>query len=496
MGTPNVLPISEVINITVSETPQGAGIPNVNSLGLFTTEAPINPATYGAFGIFISSSAVASAFGTNSKTAAMANAIFSQVPNILSGDGQLVVIPMINAVSATKGKFVTANISANLTALEAVVNGELAVTVNGTAYDLTGLNFSGASTLAQIASILELALPAGINVSATGTQISFFSDKVGSTSTVALAAYSGGGTDLTSAGLLDTSAGNATAGTNSSGETISACITRTLPQVFYCGLITLLQMEDAAVETAAAAIQAQDIIFLKNFSSLVDVAGIISTIQQATEKQTRCLLYTPSQDSGILMASAYAGRAFCVDFTGSNTAGTENLQQLATITPDPGISQTVYATLNAAGADAYVNYSGVPGIYSTGGNDYFDNQYCLKALKFAMQTAYFNFLAQTKTKVPQTETGMNGCKDAIRRVCKQFVTCGVLAPGTWDSSDTFGDPQIFLNNILQLGYYVLTQPIAQQSSAARDEREAPLMQVALKGAGAIQSANLIINFNP
>lgn len=497
MPATNFLPITEVINITVSETPQGLSEPNVNSLAIFTDEAPINPATYGAFGVFISPGAGAAAFGTNSVTAQMLNAIFSQSPNILSGNGQVVVIPMLSAVSATKGNFVSANIAANLAALEAVTNGDLKVTVNGTIYNLANLNFSGASTLAQIAAIIQNALPAGINVTANSTIMSFFSDKVGSTSSVALAAFSSGGTDLTGAGLLDVAGGLATAGANSSGETIAQCLTRTANLVGYCGIVTNLRMEDAAIEAAAAVVQAVDNIFLKNFSSLADVAGAITTIQQATEQHTRCILYTPSQESGILTAAAYAGRGFSTDFNGSNTASTQNLKRLATISPDPGISQTVYAGLDAAGADAYVSYQGVPGIYSTGGNDYFDNQYGILALKFALQTAAFNYLAQTNTKVPQTEPGMTGFKDALIQVMKQFVTNGMLAPGQWDSSETFGpNPEIFNNNVTQNGYYVYSQPVAQQASAQREDRIAPVVQIAAKGAGAIQKANILVTFNP
>lgn len=498
MSVTNTLPISLVIGLTIENTPVGASLPNVNALAIFTTESPINPATYGSFGSYYNSSAVANDFGSTSETFQMADAVFAQTPNILTGDGVLIVIPMLSAVSATSGYFTTANIAANISALAAVTSGDLKVTVDGTANNLINLNFTGATTLAQVAKIIQNALPAGISVAANtaGTEIVFTSDKVGSTASVALAAYSGGGTDLTTSGLLDTAAGTATAGANSSGETITAAITRTSGLVFYCGIMSNLNLEDAAITTVATTIQALDNIFLQHFTSLSDIAGEITTIQQATDQKTRCLLYTPAGQFGAsLMKSAYAGRAFSVDFTGSNTDSTMNLKTLATITPDTGISQSVYATLNAAGADAYVNYAGVPAVYSTGGNDYFDNQYANLALKFALQTAAFNYLAQTNTKVPQTEPGMTGFKAALITVLEQFVTNGELAPGSWTSSETFGDPSIFKQNILQKGYYVYSQPVTQQSSAARDARQAPLVQIACKRAGAIQSANIIVVIN-
>lgn len=495
MANTNILPISEIINVTISETPQGASIPNVNNLAIFTNEIPINPAIYGAFGEFQSPNAIASAFGTNSVSAAMANAVFSQVPNILSGEGQLIVIPMLAAISATPGTFTTANIFANIATIAAVTNGDLKVTVNSIVYNLGNMNFSGCTTLAQIAAIIDSALPPGISVVASGNDIVFTSDKVGSASTVALAAFSSTGTDLTGNTYLNTSAGTAAGGANSGGETMAQCLARTSGLVAYCGIMTNLNLEDAAVEAFAAVVQANDNLFLHHFTSLSDVGGAISTIQQATEKKTRCLLYTISQAAANLMKAGYAGRGFSVDFTGSNTDSTMNLKQLATISPDNGISQTTYATLDAAGADVYVSYAGVPGVLSAGGNDYFDNQYANLALKFALQTAAFNYLAQTNTKVPQTEAGMTGFRSALIQVMQQFVTNGELAPGTWNSSETFGDPQIFNNNIQQNGYYVYSSPIATQSSAARNSRIAPLTQIAAKRAGAIQSANILVVIN-
>lgn len=494
MSVTNILPIAEVIGITITETPQGLTEPNVNSLAIFTNEAPINPATYGSFGVFVSPAAVATAFGTSSVTAAMANAVFAQVPNILSGDGQLVIIPLLSSVSATAGNFATPSIVANISAFAAVTSGSLAVTVNGTAYDLANLNFTGVTTLAQIAQIIDNALPAGVSVTANSTAITFTSDKVGSASTVALATFAGG-TDLTGTTLLHTSTGTTTNGANSSGETISAALTRTMGLVGYCPIMTNLNLEDAAVEAVSASVQALDILFFHHFSSLTDIAGAITTIQQALETQTRCLLYTLGQAQANLMKAAYAGRACSVDFTGSNTDSTMNLKTLATIVPDNGISQTVYASLNAAGADVYVSYQGVPAVYSTGGNDYWDNQYANKALKFALETEAFNYLYQTNTKVPQTEAGMTGFKAGLITIMQQFVINGELAPGAWNSAETFGDPQIFNNNILKNGYYVYSQPVAQQSAAQRNARVAPLVQIAAKRAGAIQSANILVVIN-
>ncbi len=487
----SILPVSNIINVTIQTTPSGLTETNVNNLALFTNETPnnLNP-----FGIYISAQQVADDYGTNSITAQMANNVFAQVPNLLSGSGSLVIIPLLAAIGATAGKVVTANISANLAAIIAVTNGNLKVTINSVVSNLTGLNFTGCATLADVAIVLQAALPDAV-VTSTVTAITITSKKVGTASTVALAAYSGGGTDLTGVGLFNTAAATATGGANSSGETILAAIARTSGSVSYVPVMTNISLEDGAISTIAAGIQALDNMFIHHCSSTADIAGIATTISDATDTKTRLLLYTVSQADANLMKAAYAGRAFSVDFTGSNTSSTMNLKALANVTPDPGITQTLYVQAEAAGIDLYVSYDGVPAVFSTGGNDFFDNPYSDLALKFALETAGFNYLRQTNTKVPQTEPGMNGLKAAYAGICDQFVRAGCVAPGSWTSSETFGDPQLFVTNVLSRGYYIYSLPVVQQNAAQRNARIAPLVQIAIKRAGAIHKGNVIVVVN-
>lgn len=487
--TASVLPVSNVINITIENTPSGLTEPNVNNVALFSNETPDNLNPYG---VYVSPAQVATDYGTNSITAAMANAIFSQAPNILSGNGELIIIPMLSAVSATIGQFVTANISANLAALIAVTNGDLKVTINGVANNLANLNFSGCVTLNDIATVLQNAM-IDCWVTASATTITFHSRKVGTSSTIALATYAGGGTDLTGAGLLNSSAGAATGGANSSGESVPQCITRTAGQVGYFGIMTTLNLEDTAITAAANAVQALPNMFAHHVSSAgQDILGIVTSISAAGLTKTRLLLYSQGQPAANLFKAAYVGRAFSTVFSGSNTSTTMNLKPLAGITPDPGITQTMLNQANTAGCDLYVSYGGVPSVVSTGGNDYFDNVYCNGALTFDLETSGFDYLRQTNTKVPQTEQGMNGLKDAYRQVLVQYVTNGSIAPGKWNSSETFGDPLTMINNIATLGFYIYSLPVAQQAANLRAEREAPLIQIAIQRAGAIQQSSVIV----
>lgn len=490
----SVLPVSNVINVTVNATPQGLSEKNVNSIALFTNEAnsSLNP-----YEICLSAKQVAEFYGTNSVTAQMANALFSQSPNIRTGNGQLVVIPLIASVSAVAGQLATPNISANLAALIAVTSGDIRVTVNSVNYDLTNLNFTNCVTFADIAQVIQNRLVACTVTNTTTTGLRFTSKKVGTTSTVALAAVpSGTGTALNGSGYLNGAAAVTTAGTNSSGETIAAAIARTGDTVGYFGMLTNIMLEDTALTTLAAAVQGMDRVFHYASANVQDITGVGLTIQQAAEDQTRFKVYTASILDAVLMNAAYVGRAHSVNFSGSLTSQTMWLKILATIDPDLGISQTFYNQAETSGVDLYVSYDGQPSVVSNGANNYFDQVYSRFALKFALETAGFNFLRQTSTKIPQTESGMNGLKNAYAQVLERFSTAGYIAPGAWNSSETFGDPVLFNQNILARGYYIFSLPIASQSSVERDERIAPLVQIAIKEAGAIHTSNVIVLVNP
>jgi hypothetical protein len=428
----------------------------------------------------------------------MANAVFSQTPNIRTGNGRLVIIPMV-ATSALPGDFTTANISANLASILAVDDGDLRVTINGTNYDLTGVDFTNADDFEDVATILQ-----GKLVAATveafeesgNSGIKITSKKVGTSSTIALAAVPGGsGTALNGSGYFNAAGGTAASGTNSSGESLEDAIARMDGSVGFVPLMTTLSLEDDALEDVSDYVQGLDKMLHYASANIQDIAGIGTTIQQSANRKTRFKVYTNSIEEAKLMNAAYAGRAHSVNFNGSLTSQTMNLKQLETITPDDGITQTIYGQAEIAGVDLYVSYDGVPSVFSTGGNDFFDNPYSDLALKFALETAGFNYLRQTNTKVPQTESGMNGLKSAYSLVCERFVRNGCVAPGSWTTSETFGDPGIFRNNVLTKGYYVYSLPIILQSAVEREDRIAPLCQIAIKRAGAIQKSDVVVLIN-
>lgn len=479
-----IFPISTIVTVSVSNPPVAVNEYNTSNLAIFTTESHEDSFGDLDYALYDSPTQVGIDFGTDSRTYQMANGIFSQNPNILLGGGQLIIIPMGVATQ----KLALSGIPAS---------GTFKLNFGGNATAFINWN----DTAATIQTRLR-ALPGLEEVVVTGSLAS-------QTVNVEMNGVYG----ETPAVLTITNNTLATSGpvaitfivTNDvEGESIADAITRTSTLVQYFGLVTnhcLAEIGQTDLLAAAAVIQALPMMGFFGSYTPADVApsGMIDLIRTGSFTQTRCLYYQDSTDLGlnaILYAARYSGRLLSVVYTGNLTTITMNLKQLAGQEPDPNINNTNKNLALAAGADVYISIAGSPENISSGENQFVDNVQNQLWFAGAIQVALFNYLAQTSTKILQTEDGMTGLKGALRQVCLQAVNNGYLAPGTWNSSTTFGNLSDFYANISQFGFYIFSAPIGQQSAQDREDRKAPLIQVAAKLAGAIQSASVLVVINP
>lgn len=491
--TATIFPISTVVVVDVSTPPTPVNEYNTSNLALFTHEIPAD--SFGDLGyqIYVDPVQVGIDFGTSSKTYKMANSVFSQNPNILLPGGQLIVILMENdrdAVIAVQhldfttvpstGTYKLGTIAEQTTALAHNAN---AAAVQAALRLLTGW---GAITVAGD-------YTAGFDVTFTGV-----SGPVDDLLVSANSLQDISGIDV----FVDvaTTTPGVAAG---SDETLGEAITRTFNIIQYFGCMetaTITDQTQANVLAAAAIIQPLPLIgfFVSYDPDDIAPGGTIDLLRTGSFTQSRGLYYQDDSSAGInamVMMAGYAGRGLSVDFSGSLTTITMNLKVLNGIQPDPNINLTNRSLALAAGADIYVNISGVPKTQTSGANDFFDNVYNTLWFAGAIQVAYFNYLASTSTKILQTESGMTGLKSALARVCNQAVVNAFLAPGTWNSPTTFGNLTDFYANIQSFGFYIYSTPISQQSETDREDRKAPLVQIAIKFAGAIQTGTVIVNIN-
>ncbi len=284
-------------------------------------------------------------------------------------------------------------------------------------------------------------------------------------------------------------------------ETYSAAITRLAGEIYFEGILTTRAVTDDEAVAASNLVQSMNnrILMLpaSSTNALTATTGLFTKVNSNTH--TKCVLYTLGEDEDTaalnarLFAAAYLSRGLAVNYNGSNTTITMNLKDLVGIPADINISETILNQCVALGVDCFPSIEGLPKVISNRqGGMYFDQVTNQIWFVNAIQRAVFNVLAQTNTKIPQTEAGMEKITKAIRGVCNQGVVNGFMAPGRWNSSDTFGSYEDFFRNVDEFGYYIYHQPIAEQLQSEREQRKAPLTQVAAKEAGAVHSANIII----
>ena len=85
--------ISNVVNITVQAAESSLGNYNINAFLYLASEAPVSTWTE-SYRIYKNAKDVATDFGSNSNVAKDATVFFAQNPNVMSGNGYLIVAPL------------------------------------------------------------------------------------------------------------------------------------------------------------------------------------------------------------------------------------------------------------------------------------------------------------------------------------------------------------------------------------------------------------------
>lgn len=480
--------LTNVVNISVSAAQAGVGNYNTSNLAIFTHDA--HEDSFGDLGykIYLDPVEVGTDFGTSSNTYKEALAVFSQKPNILAGNGYLVVIPLLDDQPA-----VIAQQLISFSSVPTVGNYKLSYGVNTTG------NIAYNATAADVQTALRLL--AGLStVTVSGNTTSGF--------TVVFTGVSGPATLLvvTNDSLQNTSGfdvfvspATTVIGIAADGpEPLANGITRASSLVQFFGIISTVVEDSDAMLDAAAVVQAMNKIvwFVQRTQADIESGGSLDLLRTGGFDQSRGLYYGTGDpiDALVFMAS-YAGRALSTNFSGSNTTQNMHLKDMIGVQPDLTVSQTILNLAQAAGADCYPSLQGVPKIFASGANKFFDQVYNLLWFIGALQVAGFNALAQTSTKVPQTEEGVDVLTGAYRKVCESAKTNQYVAPGTWNNPTTFGNQDDFFRNISERGYYIYNAPVALQNQTDREARKAPLIQIAIKEAGAIDSSDVIVYVN-
>lgn len=286
---------------------------------------------------------------------------------------------------------------------------------------------------------------------------------------------------------------------SSSSETMADAIARIVAQIYFEGVLTTRDLPTAEATAASNAVEAMEntILFLTDtVTTSLASGGLFYALKN--NKKTRKLLYLSGGVSNVkayarLFAAAFASRGLSVNYEGQNSTITMTYKDLAGVPVDTNISESILNTCQSLGADVYCSVEGLAKVLSfKQGGLYFDELANQIWLRTSVQRAVANVLFTTRNKIPQTTQGVASLVNAINGVLNQGIINGMLAPGEWNSSDTFGVLEDFHRCIRTYGFYVYFTPIAQQSQAEREQRKCPVISIAAKQAGAIEHANIMI----
>ena len=489
---------SNVINISLSMTPQGLTKYKTNNVALFVSRADYS--SMEPYIVAVTPADYKDVLPSNSAGALMANAFFTPSQNIRTGEGSLFIFPY--SYSSAKQATVTTPSVTNTTlqALQTVSNATLTIGIDGVDYTKSGLDFRKVKTTPDVAKVLASA-GFDCDISAQEGKVEFMSRLYGADSAIVLKATTGVSASNDLYTILDCENATSEAGTNATGTTLADAVAEAEQQAFFGGVLTTQMCENSLVVANSTAIQAKDHIYYEVTRSLHNIATLGNLIKSAGNSKTRILGYSnTTRHFGVFEAKAalatYATIASSTNYTGTDTCLTMNLKTLTGILPDLNLNQTYINTAKTNGVDIYGSLEGLGIVLSNNNNGYTDDITGQLWLKKDLEVTGFNYLRKTNTKIPQTEAGMTGLKNAYETSLSQGVRNGFIGTGIGWGDDVpvpFGNPEDFRRNILEKGYYIYSIPISQQSQADREERKAPLIQIAVKTAGAIHSSNVIVN---
>lgn len=252
--------------------------------------------------------------------------------------------------------------------------------------------------------------------------------------------------------------------------------------------------EDADLISVAAAIEASTVSRIFGVTTAAPdtlVAATTTDLSSKLKAAKYSRTFIQYSTSSLYAALSAFGRAFTVDFTGSNTTITLKFKVEPGVTYET-LSNSQADALEAKNANVYVYYENDTAILEQGvmcNGDFFDERHGLDWLQNAVQTADFNTLYTSTTKIPQTDAGTTTRIANIEKVLDQAEKNGLFAPGVW-TGGPFGE--LSTNDTLTKGYYVWADSVDNQLQADREARKGVPIQVAAKLAGAVHYGSVAI----
>jgi hypothetical protein len=481
------LPVSGVVNVQVVLAPRAAPLRNFGAMLILGDSDVIDTdqriRTYAASEL----GDIAAAFGSTAPEYLAALAFFSQNPQPRSV--QIGRWAKVATNGQLKGKILSTEQQA-ISRFTGVTDGAFDVAVDGTTVSVTGVDLSAVTNLNGIATVITTALNGSATCVWTGERFVLKSASAGASSTVANA------TSTTLTQLMGLDEGT-TGVAGIDAESLADCVNIMIDRPTWYGMYLAVAASDDDKKAVAAIIEAAapaHIFAYTTADTAVLEPGNSTTLEYALKaagyQRTVWMLSTHDAHA----AMSLLGRIATVNFSGSNTTITLKFKQCPGVSPE-NLTVQQAAALAAVNGNAFVAYDNDTAILQEGtmaGGWFVDERHGLDWLQNYVETAVWNLLYTSTTKVGQDEEGSNALVAEVCRAMDQSVRNNLVSPGVWNS-DGFG--ALKRGDTLTSGYYVYIQPLAEQSQADREARKAPPIQVAAKLTGAVHFVDVTISVN-
>lgn len=383
-----------------------------------------------------------------------------------------------------------------------ITNGSFAVSIDGVSEDITGLNFSTATTLANVATIIQTALNtavAGTTAVIESGTLRINSPTTGDSSAISVLApvSPASGTDISGPGFLNGLAGVAvttpgyTPGDLVDELALIAEAARCSGRFVYGYVLDAVYRDSpdqlAAVEWAQARTSFMPLV--SNSPLAWDPA---STNDIGPEVQSRGIYRTAPQyhdNPNYYPDMSLIAGMLAVDYRAANSTRTAKFMDLPGI-PTVPLTESQWLTLESKGYNAFTltgNTSRVTREGTTGNAAwYIDDVINLDNFVEDLQVALYNVFLRNK-KVPYNVTGQTMLRDASTSICERYVFNGTLSERpVQDQTATNGvrvDP----------AYQIVDTPLELMTVADRAGRIGPPQTINLNLAGAIHSIAVTVN---
>ena len=480
--------ITEFTNATISVSPTGVQTGNFGIMGFLTDETGVIGTAERARA-YTSLASLGDDWATSTEVYKAGTAFYAQTPEPRD-------MTVIMNFSTAQAALLVGGGHDTLEELLLITAGAFDITVDGTLVNLTGLDFSGATTLAEVAALIEadVGLAALATCVHTGYGFDITSLTTGATtSSITFATEVASGTTAASLGLLQYQ-GLISDGLDVETPVESLAVAHSLG-IEWIGTVTNKSMRDTtaqAVGTNTVDIadwcEAAKKIFMNTTNDLSVLNSAIDTdiASQLMDKTLRYSLTTFSKNPNEYPSASVWGRAASVNFEGIATTITLNLKQMPTVTVED-LTPGEFATLRSKYASAIVKIGKTVNAYTDSrmaSGSWLDTTHGLLWLENRIETDMFNLLYRTNTKIPYTQAGINTAASRLQHSLEAAIRNGLAAPGYLPDGTYLPD-----------GYVITQVALGDVASGDKSNRIYRGLGFKMVGAGALHEVHITGEFS-